>query len=73
MSAKHIYMRWERYGWQLLGKITDAITSKTPQLLKKFNFRIVWCDSTKGPATANYSHGPDAQFDSWVLLKPSES
>ena len=45
-----IYMRWETYGWQL-GKITDVITAATPRLYKKFNFRLVWADKSKGPGS----------------------
>ena len=40
-------MRWETYGWQFavrLGKITGLVTKSTPQLFKKFNFRVVWSD-----------------------------
>ena len=44
-----VYMRWETYGWQM-GKITRIVTSATPQLVKKFNYRIVWADGSKGPA-----------------------
>ena len=44
-----VYMRWETYGWQV-GKITSSVTNATPRLVKKFNYRIVWADGTKGPA-----------------------
>ena len=44
-----VYMRWETYGWQL-GRITDVITNATPRLVKKFNYRIIWADGSKGPA-----------------------
>lgn len=67
-------MRWPRYGWQL-GKITGVVTKSTQQLFKKFNFRVVWSDNSKGPAklaVENYSHGSAAKIDSWVILKPSE-
>ena len=70
MIGQRIYMRWETYGWQL-GQITDVITKKTPQLFKKFNFRLVWSDSSKGPASLTpetYASGPDARFNSWVML-----
>ena len=63
-------MRWETYGWQL-GQITDVITKKTPQLFKKFNFRLVWSDGSKGPASLTpeaYASGPTARFNSWVIL-----
>eukprot|EP00966_Prymnesium_polylepis_P158017 3652369-Prymnesium_polylepis.1 len=40
LIGQRIYMRWETYGWQL-GQITDVVTKKTPQLFKKFNFRVV--------------------------------
>ena len=42
--------------------ITDVITAATPRLFKKFNFRLVWADKSKGPASlgvANYAYGPD--------------
>ena len=66
-------MRWETYGWQL-GQITDVITKKTPQLFKKFNFRLVWSDGSKGPASLTpeaYASGPTARFNSWVILTHS--
>ena len=66
-----IYMRWEVYGWQL-GKITDTITSATPRLAKKFNYRIMWADGHKGPAKLavdNYGYGTHAAFNSWVILQ----
>ena len=72
LVGSHVYMRWERYGWQL-GKITDIITRATPRLFKKFNFRI-WTDGSKGPASLsvdNYGSGTHARFNSWVLLKPA--
>ena len=34
-----IYMRWEDYGWQL-GKITDTITSATPQRTPRASSRV---------------------------------
>jgi hypothetical protein len=65
-------MRWEKpYGWQL-GKITGEIDASTPRLVKKFNYRIVWSDGSKGPAKLavdNYAHGDDARYNSWVILK----
>ena len=73
LVGSHVYMRWEKYGWQL-GKITDIITRATPRLFKKFNFRIIWTDGSKGPASLavdNYGSGTDARFNSWVLLKPA--
>ena len=42
-------MRWETYGWHM-GKITGIVTSVTPRLVKKCNYRIVWADGSKGPA-----------------------
>ena len=69
-----IYMRWETFGWQL-GKITDVITEATPRLVKKFNFRLVWADKSKGPASLrvqNYAFGADARLNSWVILEQSE-
>ena len=43
-----IYMRWEKYGWQL-GRITQIIGPAFKQLSKKFNYRITWSDGHKGP------------------------
>ena len=68
-----VYMRWETYGWQI-GKITGSVTNATPRLVKKFNYRIVWADGTKGPAKLqvdNYGHGPHARHNSWVNLTPA--
>ena len=63
----------ETYGWQL-GRITDVITSATPRLVKKINYRITWADGSKGPAKLavdNYAHGMHARFNSWVILVPT--
>ena len=63
-----VYMRWDIYGWQM-GKITSEVTNATPRLAKKFNYRIVWADGTKGPAklqVGNYGHGSHARYSSWV-------
>ena len=68
LVGKQIYMRWETYGWQL-GKITGIVTKDTPRLIKKFNYRCVWADGSRGPAmlgVQNYAYGPDARFNSWV-------
>eukprot|EP00966_Prymnesium_polylepis_P336783 7391746-Prymnesium_polylepis.1 len=65
-----VFMRWETYGWQV-GKITDIITQRTPQLFKKFNFRVVWADKSKGPcklAVESYAFGESARLNSWVML-----
>ena len=71
LVGEQIYMRWETYGWQL-GKITDIITKDTPRLIKKFNYRCMWADGSKGPAmlgVQNNAYGPDAHFNSWVVLE----
>ena len=65
-----IYMRWEIYGWQL-GQITGLVTSATPRLFLKFNFRVFWSDNSKGPtqlAVDNYGFGVHAQYNSWCIL-----
>ena len=72
--GKHIYMRWKDYGWQL-GKVYEQITSANPRLLKKYNYRVVWADTAKGPTSLrveNYAHGSDAALDSWVVLERKE-
>ena len=49
------------------------ITNSTPRLFKKFNFRIVWSDGSKGPAKLsvdNYGHGEAARYNSWVIFEP---
>ena len=69
-----IYMRWEKYGWQL-GKIVGTITSATPRLFAKFNYRIMWADGHKGPAklsVENYAYGAHAAYNSWVILQPKD-
>lgn len=71
LVGEYIYLRWERYRWQL-GKITDQITSSTPCLFAKFNFRVSWADGTKGPSkldSENYAHGSEARYNSWVIMK----
>ena len=65
-----VYMRWETYGWQL-GKITDIITDATPRLFRKFNYRMVWADKSKGPASLrveNYAFGMDGWYGTLGLL-----
>ena len=46
-------MRWEKYGWQL-SRITNMFTNSSPtprpRVFKKFNYRIIWADGSKGPA-----------------------
>ena len=49
LVGSSVYMRWEKYGWQL-GRITDIVTDATPRVFKKFNYRITWADGSKGPA-----------------------
>ena len=61
-------------GWQL-GKVYEQITSANPRLLKKYNYRVVWADTAKGPTSLrveNYAHGSDAALDSWVVLERKE-
>jgi len=46
-----------------------------PRLFKKFNYRVVWADTAKGPTSLrveNYAHGSDAALDSWVVLEHKE-
>ena len=50
------------------------VTSGTPRLIKKFNYRIVWADGSKGPAKLqvdNSGHGSHARYNSWVILTPA--
>ena len=37
------------HGWQL-GQVYETVTSATPRLAKKFNYRIKWAHNTKGQA-----------------------
>ena len=70
LVGSSVYMRWEKYGWQL-GRITDIVTNATPRVFKKFNYRIIWADGSKGPAklsVENYGHGSDACYNSWAIL-----
>ena len=60
---------------QALGKVYEQITSANPRLLKKYNYRVVWADTAKGPTSLrveNYAHGSDAALDSWVVLERKE-
>ena len=69
------FMRWEKYGWQVW-KITAAITSSTPQLFKKYNYRVVWADNSKGPtklSVDSYAFGESARLNSWVILKAKQA
>ena len=73
LVGSSVYMRWEKYGWQL-GRITDIVTNATPRVFKKFNYRIIWADGSKGPAklcVENYGHGSDARYNSWAILSSS--
>ena len=59
LVGKLVYLRWVTpWGWTL-GVITERLTSSTPRLFKKFNYRIKWSsDGSKGPANLqpeNYS------------------
>ena len=66
LVGSSVYMRWEKYGWQL-GRITDIVTNATPRV---FNYRIIWADGSKGPAklcVENYGHGSDARYNSWAI------
>jgi len=49
LVGSSVYMRWEKYGWQL-GRITDIVIDATLCVFKKFNYRITWADGSKGPA-----------------------
>ena len=42
-----VYMRWETY---VADGQDHRVTSGTPRLIKKFNYRIVWADGSKGSA-----------------------
>ena len=49
--------------------------STPARLFKKFNYRVVWADTAKGPTSLrveNYAHGSDAALDSWVVLERKE-
>ena len=73
LVGSSVYMRWEKFGWQL-GRISDVVTNATPRLVKKFNYRIVWSDGSKGPAklsVENYGYGSDARNNSWAILSPA--
>ena len=66
-----VYMRWETY---VADGQDHRVTSGTPRLIKKFNYRIVWADGSKGPAKLqvdNYGHGSHARYNSWVILTPA--
>ena len=61
-----ICFRWKDYGWQL-GQVYEIVTSTTPRLAKKFNYRIKWDHNTKGQACLkldNYASGEEAALDS---------
>ena len=45
---------------------------KDTQLFKKFNYRVVWADKSKGPsklAVESYAFGESVRLNSWVILK----
>ena len=77
LVGSSVYMRWEKYGWQL-SRITNMFTNSSPtprpRVFKKFNYRIIWADGSKGPAklcVENYGHGSDARYNSWAILSSS--
>ena len=66
-----IYMRWDApYGW-LLGTIKVKFDASTPRLFKKFNYRVKWFDGWENHKLDldNYGSGPQAPYNSWVLLE----
>ena len=64
------------HGWSL-GTITHKITSATPRLFKKFNFKVKYIDGSIGPGQRlpldNYASGPTAPYNSWCLLEKDEA
>ena len=74
--GKLVYIRWEPpHGWSL-GIITHQITSATPRLFKKFNYKVKYIDGSIGPANLsldNYASGPTAAYNSWRLLENDEA
>ena len=51
---------------------SGVITQKTPQLFKKFNYRVVWADKSKRTsklAVESYAFGESVRLNSWVILK----
>ena len=51
---------------------SGVITQKTPQLFKKFNYRVVLADKSKGAsklAVESYAFGESVRLNSWVILK----
>ena len=66
-----VFMRWPApHGW-LVGVVTEKFTNATPRLFAKFNYRIKWFDGWQNHNLLldNYLHGPDAPYNSWVLLE----
>ena len=56
--------------------ITHKITSATPRLFKKYNFKAEYIDGSTGPANLpleNYASGPTAPYNSWCLLEKDEA
>ena len=42
-------MRWDgSMIGSFAGYMTDIITNATPRVFKKFNYRIIWADGSKG-------------------------
>ena len=68
-----IFMRWAapHGGAWRLGKTASQITNSTPRLYKNFNYRTSWTDGWENHMlTLNkYDSGPDAPYESWVLLE----
>eukprot|EP00966_Prymnesium_polylepis_P098449 2279703-Prymnesium_polylepis.1 len=44
---------------------SGVITQKTLQLFKKFNYRVVWADKSKGLAVESYTFGESVRLNSW--------
>ena len=66
-----IFMRWAApHGW-CLGKIASQNTNSTLRLYKNFNYRTSWTDGWENHMLTldKYDSGPDAPYESWVLLE----
>ena len=61
-------------GHRLSYRLGPSAAACTPRVFKKFNYRIIWADGSKGPAklcVENYGHGSDARYNSWAILSSS--
>ena len=77
LVSKLVYIRWESPHRWSLGTITHKITSATPRLFKKYNFKRSSTSTAQQDLPTSLSRtdasGPTAPYNSWCLLEKDEA